>query len=339
MRSDPAAAGAQPIPATATPEPEPAPKATGVSEFLGGVLSQLSFSSWLPATMLVGEGAVLLQLRSQHNANIGDAIEALAGMKWGALVVLLFALILSTMITQAFEFEVIRLLEGYIDLRTRWIQAVVDARIRRYRSKRQRMLGLFQNRKEAAFAEALPTLAEKFDPGFIAAVREAATEDPPTVDVSDDDRADAAAFDWQQFAGSPAVYKLTSLHTLLWDYPAEHRIMPTRLGNVLRAAEDRLESTGGDLEGFVIRNHDRLPAMLRDQHREYRTRLDMYCSLTLIFSILAVASVVLLWPVGSPWAVVLFTGLNAGLAAVAYEAAVASARGYGVALREIDRFA
>lgn len=151
-------------------------------------------------------------------------------MKWGALVVLLFALILGTMITQAFEFEVIRLLEGYIDLRTRWIQAVVDARIRHYRSKRRRMLVLFQNRKEAAFAEALPALAEKFDPGFIAAVREATTtQDPSTIDVSDDDRADAAAFDWQQFAGSPAVYKLTSLHTLLWDYPAEHRIMPTRL--------------------------------------------------------------------------------------------------------------
>lgn len=65
----------------------------------------------------------------------------------------------------------------------------------------------------------------------------------------------------------------------------------------------------------------------------------MYCSLTLIFSMLAVASVVLLWLVGSRWAVVLVTGLNAGLAAVAYEAAVASARGYGVVLREIDRFA
>ena len=336
MRSEPAAAGTQPTNAAA--EPEPAPKAGGVSEFLGGVLSQLSFSSWLPATMLVGEGALLLQVRHQHNADIGLAVEQLSHMKWGALVVLLFALVLGTMVTQAFEFEVIRLLEGYIDLRAGWIQKVLDWRIRRYHKKWERIDTLHQRRKAEALAEALPVLNMEYSPGFVAMVQEKVTGKEPQVAISPEDRADGARFGWKQLASPAAVYKVASLEAVLMDYPKPYRIMPTRLGNVLRAAEDRLENTEGDLEGFVIRNHERLPAMLREHHRQYRTRLDMYCSLTLIFGVLAVASVFALWTVGSPWAVVLFTAFNAGLAAVAYEAAVASARGYAVALREIDRF-
>jgi hypothetical protein len=182
-------------------------------------------------------------------------------------------------------------------------------------------------------------LEEEYSPGFVAMLQEKVTGKQPAVAISAQDRADASGFRWQELASPAAVYKVTSLNAVLMDYPAPHRIMPTRLGNVLRAAEDRLENTEGDVEGFVIRNHERLPAMLREHHREYRTRLDMYCGLTLIFGVLAVASVISLWTVGSPSALVLFTGFNAGLAAVAYEAAVASARGYALALREIDRFA
>ena len=42
----------------------------GISAFLGRVLNQLSLSAWLPAAMLVGSLAVLLQLRTQQNRNL-----------------------------------------------------------------------------------------------------------------------------------------------------------------------------------------------------------------------------------------------------------------------------
>lgn len=77
------------------------------------MLDQLSLSAWLPAAMLVGSSAVLLQLHARPDRNLALATNHLIAKPLGVIVLLLFALVLATMVTQAFEFEVIRLLEGY----------------------------------------------------------------------------------------------------------------------------------------------------------------------------------------------------------------------------------
>jgi hypothetical protein len=85
----------------------------GVSAFLGRVLNQLSLSAWLPAAMLVGSLALLVQLHAQKNRNVDEAVTRLTNKPLGILILLLFAIVLATLVTQAFEFEVIRILEGY----------------------------------------------------------------------------------------------------------------------------------------------------------------------------------------------------------------------------------
>jgi hypothetical protein len=85
----------------------------GLSQVLGKVLQQLSVSAWVPAAMLVGNVAVLLQLRVDGSYNIAGAVKELAGKPLGTIIILAFALILATVVTQAFEFEVIRFLGAY----------------------------------------------------------------------------------------------------------------------------------------------------------------------------------------------------------------------------------
>jgi hypothetical protein len=337
MPFDKTAAAEQLTPVAA---PEPESRANGVSEFLGGVLSQLSISSWLPAVMLVGEGAVLLQMRALNTGNPGMAIGQLAEMSLGAVVVVLFALVLGTMVTQAFEFEAIRVLEGYIDVRLRLVQLLVDNRIRRHGRKRKWLQDLHESCRSEAFRLAKAQMAEDgFPAGMIAAIESKAMSVPIAVEVTEAERAAADGFNWHTLVPADLLYKLSSLDTRLGYYPEEHRLLPTRLGNVLRATEDKVSVDDGGLEGFVIRHHDDLPSMVRDTHRDYRTRLDMYCSLTLVFGLLTGFSPLALWGATPVWAMLIALTANAFMMIVAYEAAVASARGYAVALLEVDRVA
>jgi hypothetical protein len=57
-------------------------------------------------------GAPLIQLRSQGDFDLGGAVIALTAKPLGILVVLLFALVLATLVSQAFSFAAIRFLEG-----------------------------------------------------------------------------------------------------------------------------------------------------------------------------------------------------------------------------------
>jgi hypothetical protein len=312
----------------------------GLSQLLSNILDQLSISAWLPAAMLVGNAALLLQLHSNHNLNIADAIRQLTGKPLGTLVVLAFSLLLATIITQAFEFEIIRFLEGYYNSTHRIIQAVLAFRIRRHEAKRTKLQHKHQQAERAAFMKARDKMLTKegaYDRALLDIIEDRLYE-RKTREVTSAVESEIARINWRAQLPSHMRYKIDSIRARLEFYPISNRVLPTRLGNVLRASEDKLPlARGENLEGFVIRHYHELPPALKAEHRAFRTRLDMYCCLVLVFTALALLGIALLIDATPPWGAALFAGSYCAMSYVCYEAAIASARGYGGALREMGQ--
>ena len=319
------------------------PSSTGVSQFLSRVLEQLSLSSWLPAAMLVGNGAVLLQMRIDHSTNLATALRRLTEKPIGTLTVLVFALLLTAIVMQAFEFELIRLLEGYSDSNIQPVRALIRVRIRRHERVRRIITTERDKVERKALKNALRNAQlyePPLDPDTIEALRvryHTARNWPYPHEATAEVRNILDHLDWRTFVRSSLLYRLDALDARLRWWPLPHRIMPTRLGNTLRAAEDRL-NLDGDLENYVIRHLDGLPPSLRKEHRDFRTRLDLYCGLVIVFWMLIPVSITMLLGIAPIPVLCAVAGGYAILAAISYLASITSARGYGGVLAEINNF-
>src|SRR5919202_6751268 len=88
----------------------PADKAQeSLSQFQARILDQLSVSAWLPAAALVFS---LLLLANVHaTKNVSAAVDKITSINAATLALLVAAVVITTMLTQAFEFEAIRVLE------------------------------------------------------------------------------------------------------------------------------------------------------------------------------------------------------------------------------------
>ncbi len=153
-----------------------------------------------------------------------------------------------------------------------------------------------------------------------------------------DEEAALAAMSWRDKCDP---WKLARVDRLLKDmqsYPITSRILPTRLGNLLRATEDELTHADGDPESFALRRRGLAPYRVRIQHDQFRTRLEMYCTLVLVSAAVTVLTPAILAGarVGT-WPVLGITASFAALTYVSYLAATASARGYCSELRQMDK--
>ncbi|MCA1706526.1 MAG: hypothetical protein LC808_25975 [Actinobacteria bacterium] len=278
--------------------------------------------------------ATLVALR-EADGDLKSAVDDMTGISWQALVMLIAGIVLITMLTQAFEFEAIRLLEGY------WGTIVGPRHLSelgcRFHSWRNRQLRTtYKTLDKRAFADARnEMLTRNIDRKYVD-ILEGLRTGNPVAGATDADVTVAKQLDWVSFAHASDARRMERLEAVLDEYPTEeYRILPTRLGNTIRAYEDQVyDPREGRLEGSVLRIYHQLPLPLQSEHDQYRTRLDLYCSLSFVMALSAVAAVPLLAPVD--W------GLRAGasaslsiLAVLSYRAAVASARGYGTALLTI----
>jgi hypothetical protein len=143
--------------------------------------------------------------------------------------------------------------------------------------------------------------------------------------------------DWRS---SCSAWTLANIDHLLNDdeaYPEPNRILPTRLGNLIRATEDEL-NTGGDLQGYVLRRHAKVPRRVQLQHDRFRTRLEMYCTLVFVSaSLSALTPTALLGRGISVVPIVVIAVCFAALSEASYLAAIASASGYCAALKVMDK--
>jgi hypothetical protein len=330
--------GKQPVEGAPKAASEDASAGKGISAFVAGVFEQLSVTSWLPSVCLVSSGAVLLALQGQTLLSVSEAIRDLLALGWGALVLILFALTLSAIFIQGFEFEALRFLEGYH--RSRILSWWARCRIAKKRAKRAVLVERVRRLEERAFATAR---AAAMRPGASTAAEKAALNVreklifKQELDEGDMDHLVAVSeLKWSRWGDAIELHDLTIAKLQLAEFPRPHRILPTRLGNVMRASEDQVVLAGDeDLEGFVIRTKDRLPATIVKEHDAYRQRIEMYCGLVFVLATQVVFSVVCLTGSTTDWGWRLAVPLTFFVAMCAcYRAAIASALGFGQALRE-----
>jgi hypothetical protein len=287
--------------------------------------------------MLVANLLLLLQFLAMGDVNLGLAVSHLAKRSWGLLAMLLLTVLLAAMATQAFSYEAISVLEGYWrrGVPLKWVRTW---RIKRHVTRKARLLARQVALTKRLAKDAWPGMVRDghVSPDVATAVVALVTNEG-LEDLEPGVIAPALRIRWREFSDAWRLAELDALLAKIELYPATHRILPTRLGNRLRRYQDALGVASAPVDEFVLRNYHRVPGHLRVHHDQFRTRLDMYCTLTFVSGVLAAASQ-LLWLHQSrdePWIATL--GLGYLLLAVAsYEASVTSAGGLGATLASIN---
>jgi hypothetical protein len=235
---------------------------------LGKILDQLSLSAWMPGFALVAGVAFLSVCRHQESPKgelqILSALEAPTHLSLGAVVALFGAVLIATLLAQAFEFEMIRLLEGY------WPDRRIAGALTRWGVNRQsRKLGALKKRKRKLEKLAFKTACKRMvvgDDDVVQQVKLLWKANRNGVKAPEVARSDEAVYllkTWRQAAAPESLRLLEAVERALIWYPDEHRLLPTRLGNALRSVEDGLKlADGGDLQGFIIRNYKSISPQL-----------------------------------------------------------------------------
>jgi hypothetical protein len=317
---------------------EPAAPNEGLSAFAARVLDQLSLSAWLPAALMTGAGTVLVQFRRQRSASVSDALTEITKDKVRLLVLVVPILILATLVTQAFSFEAIRTLEGYWRRRGP-ATALRTYLIRRQVSRKERLKKRRQRAAEKAFAVARPRLLRDRVPTPVVDALECKMLGVELPALTEQHARRAANMPWRGRCNAEDLARVDQLAQQEKDYPITSRVLPTRLGNVIRATEDTLQHAGNDLEGFALRWRATAPPRVQLQHDQFRTRLDMYCTLVFVSALLTALTPLLLVGRVRVLSIAAFSAGFLALTIASYSAAVSSARGYCTALKQMDALA
>lgn len=336
-------------------EGSPSKATETLSQFLARVLDQLSMSAWLPSAAFVLIVGVALAIRRTLDAGdashgpadvVARAFGRIANLGLGGAIVTIGAVVVLTMLTQAFVFEAIRILEGYWGTSARAIK-YADKRCKIHAERAERLRIARAAALEDAWASADRAIRKDEDrrsrehksarisvEGLEVLRAAIFGENPLDVGLSDEALDKAVAFPWRDFAEPSQNRRLDSIDKALRDYPKANREIPTRLGNVLRAYEDR---TGARRpESFVQRVFDHLPFSMQVDHDDARNRLDLYAAMVFVLPMAGlIASGLLLpsWIYAISALVVCVIG-----ACSSYLAAVASARAYGPILANIGAY-
>jgi hypothetical protein len=320
------------------------------SQFVARVLDQLELSAWLPSAAMVLQLYFIVQLGTAVDAKrtsaaeaVGVALSHMGATGIGGAVLLAVAVVVLTILTQAFTFEAIRFLEGYWGT-ARLVERVAEYRVNLYCRKIERLSDLERSLTKQAWFTAKAKLVETQNeirrtghrpdvtPAMIdhlegMVLQEAPSARPVRLTAAQQERLNT--YKWEALANGEQLRRRVNVIRQLQDYPAPDRALPTRLGNVLRAYEDQLDADDLDeVESYMQRIYDSLPASFQENHDQQRNRLDLYCTMVFVVAISGLVAVARFAPRHWPYA--------AGAACVAvigmwtmYRAALATARAYG----------
>lgn len=339
-----------PTPPSAVSAPPPAPP-EGISPFSARVLDQLSLTAWLPAGLVVANTYLVIGMYLVRDpkeqptvGNLEAVVAALNDKPIGVILAVLFGVVLVTLITQSLEFAAIRFLEGY------WggsVLAAVPTRIGvglqtiRLRLMDRRASKLESKAFDAAEERVRRDLRES--PDVMSAVLLLASG-RSTAHLQDDVVEAAGDYydrrKWLRWAPAHLRHRANSLYNRRSAFPRQRsRLMPTRLGNALRSAEDELRgnAAGSKMRGYLYQHLDPIGPALMHQHNQYRNRLDMYAVMTAVSAVLLVVNAWLLPPV-LPGDVVTGVCIAFGmLSYLSYRGAIAAALDYGPILLAMDK--
>jgi hypothetical protein len=255
------------------------------------------------------------------------ALHAAENLSVGRIVALLAAALLLGLVLHPFQFPMTQLLEGY------WGSSGIGLGLARWRIMHYRRV-----------VRALDAAAECAEDRWTAAVERGRTT-PERLDREKPQlRQDKNAVHLNEESGDPMLadyLRAQVLRAALRRYPDTwRRMMPTRLGNVLRRYEDQ----AGQQYGLsILRIAPHLSLVALPEHREYvddcRKGLDLSVRLCVLFAFATALSVGLLIRDGA-W--LLLALAPYGVSYLAYRGATSSARSYGTALStlvDLDRFA
>lgn len=307
---------------------------SSVAAFGERIVNQLKLSTWLPGALFAVSIAALLQLRSVRVISTFNVVQAMNPIRLVVLVVPLLAI--AVVLINAFSFEAIRTLEGY--WRKRGIMALVRTLMIQKHVRRKKVIAEWRHRAtEKAFYATKSCMLNRGIPAPIVNAFEAQIlgNEPPL--LSDEDGRRFSRMDWRSLCDPWHLARIDNLLNEEITYPATSRILPTRLGNLLRATEDQLQNTGGDLQAFVLQRYAMAPRRVQMQHDQFRNRLGLCCSLVFVNATLAALTPFIL--LGSAIGIAstaIITGSFAALGVASYRAAVASAAGYCITLKQMD---
>jgi hypothetical protein len=268
--------------------------AKGLSQFFMRILDQLSLSSWLPATFLVGVSLLLVKIDSQEQMSVSGALADFSRQDVGVLVIVFFGLIIFAMITQAFEFAAIRIPEGY------WAHIFSLFGVTRFFVELQRLRRRFcdyraRRLRKRAFRKAREGLLDhRIDYQVLLTIQSRVYGEKPPDDPCGVLAAKADVVRWERYVSPSLMRAVEAADRANEAWPTMDRLMPTRLGNVLRSTEDAIDVGDGSLRTFVIRYWHLLSPEQQLLHNQYRNRLNLYCSMVFVCAALLALGGVLL---------------------------------------------
>lgn len=323
----------------------------GLSPFSARVLDQLSLTAWLPAGLVVANTYVLAGMYLVRDPaveptmdNLEEVVAALNDKPIGVILAAVFGVVLVTLVTQSLEFAAIRMLEGY------WGGSILASLPTwtgvQLQNLRLRLMDRRASKLERkAFGAVKPRIQRDLrdSPEVTSAVLLLGSGDSIShvaVAVAEAAENYYESRKWLRWAPAHLRHRVNSLYNRRAAYPRQRsRLLPTRLGNALRSAEDRLggDATGSKMRGYLYEHLDRIGPTLMQQHNQYRNRLDMYAVMTAVAILLGGLDAWLLPSVLPQEAVISVCAGFAALSYLSYRGAVSAALDYGPILLAMDR--